>query len=82
MFAGIVSPPMVTRSGTLSTTASINAFDVLGNAPLAIRTEAMTPRKPARAAGEALAWSRKVSVGLLVVASAAKAGPGLVVVMT
>ncbi len=81
MFDGMVSPPIVTRSGTFSTTASMRLFDIRGNAPFSTRRDAMRPRNARRAAGDAFARSRKVSVGLEVVASAGNAGPGLVVVM-
>jgi hypothetical protein len=42
----------------------------------------MTPRKPSRANRFALAQSMKLADGLLMVASAANAGPGLVAAIT
>jgi hypothetical protein len=81
MFEMIVRPPMVTRSGTCCTTASTSAFDIFGKAPLATRRDAIRPRNARRIAGLDLAVSRKLSVGDDVVASAANAGPGFVLVM-
>jgi hypothetical protein len=82
MFEMIVSAPMCTRSGNRSDATLSSVEGSFGKAAPARRTPPMTPRKPSRANLFAFAQSMKLAVGLLMVASAANAGPGLVAEMT
>ena len=50
MFEMMVSPPMVTKSGTLSTTASMSEFDILGKPAFKTRRLAIRPLNATRAA--------------------------------
>ena len=78
----IVSAPMRTRSGNFSDTRSMTADGIFGAAAPASRTPPMIPRKPSCAARFAFTESMKLDDGLLIGASAANAGPGLVAAMT
>src|SRR3546814_14569899 len=82
MFEMIVSAPMLIRSGKVFPARSSSQSGRPGAKALTTRTPASTPRKPQAAAALVWAHSRKESVGLLVVDSAGKAGPGLVAAMT
>ena len=82
MFDGIVSPPIVTRSGTRSTIVSMMVLPNLGENAVG---DPDGPHEPPEAACgrpcDDLASSRNDLFGLLIVFSAGKAGPGLVAQM-